>query len=197
MNGELEAARVLYREGRAILRDLGQGVLSASTGIDLALVELHGGDLAAAEAAVRADCDFLESVKENYFRSTVAALLARLVRDQGRLEEALELTRVAEAATSEDDVHSQSMWRSTRAPILAVQGNLSGGEALARKAVEFAFTTESVNLQADALAELGWVLRAAGQHAESAEVLDRACALYEAKGDVVALTQCRELRRTS
>ena len=43
MNGELEAARGLYRQGRAMLRDLGQGVTAASTGIDLAWVELLGG----------------------------------------------------------------------------------------------------------------------------------------------------------
>src|SRR4029434_7669057 len=117
MNGELEAARILYRRGRATLRNLGQGVVSAPTAIDVALIELLGGDVAAAEREVRADYEFLESVKENYCRSSVAALLARLVRDQGRLAEALVLTRVAEAATSEDDLVSQVLWRSIRAPI--------------------------------------------------------------------------------
>jgi len=49
MNGQLGTARDLYRRGRAMLRDLGEGVYAASTGIDLARVELLGGDLAAAE----------------------------------------------------------------------------------------------------------------------------------------------------
>ena len=36
MNGEFDVARALYRRGRTFLRDLGQGVSAASTGIDLA-----------------------------------------------------------------------------------------------------------------------------------------------------------------
>ena len=35
MRGEIDAARELYRQGRAILNDLGRGVVAASTAIDL------------------------------------------------------------------------------------------------------------------------------------------------------------------
>jgi ATP/maltotriose-dependent transcriptional regulator MalT len=164
--------------------------------MDVAQVELLGGDLAAAERDVRADYEFLENAKENYFRSTVAALLAHLVRDQGRGTEALELTRVAEAATSEQDVVSQTMWRCVRAPILAEQGDLIGGEALARAAVDLAFKTECVNVQADALVEYGAVLRFANRNEEAAEALARACALYESKGNRAALAQCQSRRST-
>ena len=55
MNGELESARGLFQQGRTMLRDLGQGVDTASTGIDLVRVELHGGDLTIAEREARAD----------------------------------------------------------------------------------------------------------------------------------------------
>ncbi len=50
MNGEFDAARALYRRGRSLLRDLGQGVNAASTGIDLLSVELLAGDLATRRA---------------------------------------------------------------------------------------------------------------------------------------------------
>src|SRR5205085_6102782 len=59
MNGQLEIAREQYRRGRAMLRELGQGIIAAANGMDVAQVELHGGDLASAEREVRADYEFL------------------------------------------------------------------------------------------------------------------------------------------
>ena len=55
-----------------------------------------------------------------------------LVRDQGRDDEALIYSKIAEAATSaDDDIESQALWRSIRAPIEARAGNLALAEELA------------------------------------------------------------------
>jgi ATP/maltotriose-dependent transcriptional regulator MalT len=186
MNGELDAARALYRNSRALLRDLGQGVYAASTGIDLARVELHGGDLALAQREVQADCDFLSAKGETYFLSTMAALLARLARDQGHDDEALALTQTAEQATAVDDVESQALWRMVRAPILARAGALQQAQELARSAVELVRGTEAPMLQADALAELAAVLRAADRPDEAQRAIAEAIGLYESKGNRVA-----------
>jgi ATP/maltotriose-dependent transcriptional regulator MalT len=190
MNGELDAARLLYRRSRALLRDLGQGVYAASTGIDLARVELHGGDLALAQREVQADCDFLAAKGETYFLSTMAALLARIARDQGRDDEALALSQTAEQATASDDMESQALWRMVRAPILARAGELQLAEELARNAVELVRRTESPMLQADALAELAAVLAIAERHDEAHGHRAEALALYEAKGNKVMARRC-------
>jgi tetratricopeptide (TPR) repeat protein len=190
MNGELDVARTLYRSGRAILRDLGQGVFAASTGIDLARVELHGGDLALAEQEVRSDYEFLERMGETYFLSTIAALLARIVREQGRDEEALALSQVAERVTAEDDLESQALWRAVRAPIIGRSGDLELAEALARSAVELMRRTEAPMLQADALYELAEVLSLAGRVEEARDVVSDAIALYRAKGNVALEARC-------
>jgi tetratricopeptide (TPR) repeat protein len=190
MNGELDAARALYRRGRALLRDLGQGVLVASTGIDVALVELLGGDLALAEREVRTDFEFLSKMGETYYLSTVAALLSRLVRDQGRDDEALELSRVAEEATAADDLDSQALWRASRAPIIARAGDLALAEALAQAAVDLVRGTEAPTLQADALAELAIVLKLGGKADAAKQALDEAIALYTAKGNTVSAARC-------
>ncbi len=191
MNGELEAARSLYQRGRAMLRDLGQGVYAASTALDLARVELLGGDLALAEAEVRADYAFLAAAGETYFLSTMAALLSKIVRDQGRDDEALALSRAAEAATAVDDMESQALWRSIRAPILARAGDPALAEELARTALELVRRTEAPALQADALAELAEVLRLAGKTDDAAGAMREAIALYEAKGNVVSAARGR------
>jgi class 3 adenylate cyclase/tetratricopeptide (TPR) repeat protein len=186
MNGELEAARTLMRRSRALLRDLGQGVYAASTGIDLARVELLGGDLGAAQREVQSDCDFLAAKGETYFLSTMAALLARVAREQGHDEEALALSETAEQATAEDDVESQALWRMVRAPILARSGSIDKAEELARSAVALAQRTEAPMLQADALSDLAEVLHIATRRAEADQAMREAMVLYEAKGNRVA-----------
>jgi len=184
MNGELEVARTLYQRGRELLRDLGQGINSASAGIDVALVELLGGDPARAEGEVRVDLEFLRNAGETYYLSTMTALLSRLVRDQGRDDEALELSNQAEALTAEDDVDSQALWRSIRAPILARRGQFEEAEGLARSACDLVRDTEAPLLKADALYELAVVLRAAGKCAEARAAANEALTLFKAKGDV-------------
>jgi class 3 adenylate cyclase/tetratricopeptide (TPR) repeat protein len=194
MNGELQEARKLYRKGRSALRDLGDGVFAASTGISLALVELLGGDLALAEREVRSDYEFLLKQGENYYLSTIAALLSRVLRDQGRDSEALELTRIAERNSTPDDVDSEALWRSVRAPIMARSGDQAGAEALAQSAVDLVRTTEALGLQADALFELASVLQLAGKGARADAAISEAAALYKAKGNVVALARCESGR---
>jgi ATP/maltotriose-dependent transcriptional regulator MalT len=195
MNGELEAARDLCRRARTVLRDLGKGVFAASTGLDLARVELHGGDLAAAEREVREDYDFLAKVGETYVLSTMAALLSRLVRDQGRDDEALALSKIAEQASAADDVESQALWRAIRAPIVARGGELVAAEELARGALEFARRAEAPCMQADAMVELAEVLRLSGLLDAARTTLSEALALYTAKGDVVSAARASALAR--
>lgn len=191
MNGELETARALYRQSRALLRDLGQQVSAASSGIDVALVELLGGDLGLAEREIRSDLAFLAKAGESYYLSTMTALLSRLVRDQGRDDEALELSRAAEKAADEDDFDSQALWRAIRAPIIARAGDLAGAETLARRAVELVLRTEAPLMQADALAELAEVLKIAARPLEARVAIEKAIALYCSKGNLVSEAQCR------
>ena len=186
MNGEFDEARRLYRQGRSLLRELGQGVSAASTGIDLARVELLAGDLAVAEQEVRADYEFLTRKGETYLLSSVAAALARVVRDAGRDDEALELSKKVEAAAAEDDVEAQVQWRTIRALPVARAGDLAGAEALARAAIDLARASEAPVLKAEALCELAEVLRLAGRDADAREALGEALQLYKAKGDVVS-----------
>jgi ATP/maltotriose-dependent transcriptional regulator MalT len=136
MNGDFDQARSLYRRGRAMLRELGQGLNAAANGIDVLQVELLAGDLASAEREVMPDLAFLERAGETFYLSTMAALISRVVRDQGRDEDALAFSRRAEEATAADDVESLALWRSIRAPILARAGRMEEAESLARSAVE-------------------------------------------------------------
>jgi class 3 adenylate cyclase/tetratricopeptide (TPR) repeat protein len=185
MNGELEPARALYRRSRTLLHDLGHGVFAASTGIHLARVELRGGDLHLAESELRRDHDFLAAKGETYFRSTIAALLARVLRELERDEEALAFTRTAEQISAADDTESNALWRAVRATLLARAGDLAAAERLASEATELVRPTESPLLKAEVFADLATVLRMADRSDEARAATDEAVAHYRSKGDAV------------
>jgi tetratricopeptide (TPR) repeat protein len=186
MNRGFDKARTLYRRGRAMLRELGQGLNAAANGIDVLQVELLAGDLASAERDVMADLEFLERAGETFYLSTMAALLSRVVRDQGRDEDALVLSRKAEEATAADDVESLALWQSIRAPILARAGSLAEAESLARSAVELSLKSDAPQMQADSLSELAAVLMLAGRRDEARQAIEKAISIYQVKGDVVS-----------
>ena len=191
MRGDFVQARALYQRGRAVLRELGQGVHAASTVLDLVAVETLAGELASAEDQAQLDYEFLERQGETFYLSTLASLLARVVRDQGRDADALALTAVAERTAAEDDVDAQVLWRSARAPIVARAGSVADAEAMAREALALARTTEVPTLLADALFELASVLAIAARAPEARAAFDEAAALYRAKGDVVSTARCQ------
>ena len=198
MNGEFEKARTLYHEARKLLDDLGQTVRAATCSLDLAMIELLAGDPPAAERAVRADYEALLRLGATYFVASIAGMLARAVREQGRDGEALELTETAEAAAACDDVEAQVLWRCVRGPILARAGKTGEAETLVRFALDRATRTEAPTLQAFALTELASVLERAGRLEEARKSVMNSIAIYAAKGDVASAARVgRSLARMS
>ena len=186
MNGEFEKARDCYRRGRALLRELGSSLSAAATGGDVICVELMAGDLAAALREAMPDFEFLKGAGETYYMSSIAALISRVMREQGRDDDAMVFSRIAENATAIDDVESQALWRSIRAPILARAGQLPEAESLARSAVALAQTTDALPMQGDTARELATVLWLAGKPEECRRSIDAAIGIYKSKGDVVS-----------
>jgi tetratricopeptide (TPR) repeat protein len=191
MCGDIQAARAQYQASRTTLRDLERGVMAAASAVDLLRVELLGGDLELAEREVHADYEMLSRIGETYYRSTIAALLSCVVRNQGRDTEALAWSRIAEETMAPDEIDTQAYWRAIRAPIVARAGDPVLAEQLARTAVEMAKRTEAISLQAETLAELASVVRIAGRHAEARQIIEEAIALYEFKGNKVSAAAAR------
>ena len=185
MNGDIDGARTMYRQARELLRELGQAVHAAATGLDVVVVEALAGDLAAAEREVRADYAFLEARGETFFLSTMAAMLARVVRDQGRDDEALVLSKAAEKAAAADDLDAQVRWRAARAPILARAQQFESALLLVNEAVDLARTTGRPILLADALFDRATVQQLAGKVDEAKATVIEARAVYKSKGDEV------------
>lgn len=184
MNGDFEAARRLIDHGRTLLKDRGQSVFAAGTGIFLARVELRGGDLVRAEREMRDDFAFLQGIGETYFLSTLSGLLARVLVEQSRIDEAVEFIAVARETTAEDDLESGSLWRMCQALIDSRCGQHDAAHLLADAALDLTEQTESPMLQADAWAVVAQVQRNAGTDQPWGIARERALSLYRHKGDL-------------
>ena len=69
---------------------------AATMALQASHVEFLAGDTAAAEAELRRGYDVLDRLGDRYYLPTFAGLLARALLQQGRPDEAAELTRIAE-----------------------------------------------------------------------------------------------------
>jgi predicted ATPase/class 3 adenylate cyclase len=195
MRGDFTRGRELNEDQRRMLADLGPSVTAVSTSIERARVESLAGDLAAAERELRADDAALEELGESYYRSTVVAMLAVVLAQQGRLDEAEPFVVLAEELADDDDVLSQVLWRTARARLLVERGSADEAIAEARRAVDLAADSADIDLLGDAWRELGEVLIRAERSDEAGPPLREALANFERKENVVSAARVRELLR--
>ena len=190
MVGDFDRARDLYRRSRAMLLDLGERVLVATTASDSGRVEMMAEDFAAAEAELIRDFEALDAMGEKYHLATIAALLAHALYLQDRYEEADRLTRIAQAA-DEDDIETQSLWRRARAKVLARWSRFEEAQRLAKESLDLITGIDSPGLQAGSLLDFAEVLQLSGHTEEATEAAEEAARLFEQKGNVVSAQRAR------
>jgi DNA-binding SARP family transcriptional activator/class 3 adenylate cyclase len=178
-----EANRLMAR-ARSIMNEW--GAVGRSFGFSVR------GDPVAAEADLRPSYEDYARLGEKRHFNSICVQLAIAVYAQGRYEEAECLTRECEEAARPNDVHSQILWRSTRAKVFAQSGNVDAASALAREAVEFAAASDFHSAHADALVDLAEVLEIAGDRTGAAAAVEQAVELYKLKGNVLAVDRARE-----
>jgi class 3 adenylate cyclase/tetratricopeptide (TPR) repeat protein len=192
MRGNFGEARVLVDEARATYEDLGMRFMAQSA-ISLAsgAIGLLAGDYRATEVQLRAGLDALEGMGDRGYLSSVAAFLAQALYGQGRLNEADDLARRAQASASPDDLWSQVLSRGTRAKVCASRGAHEEAERHAREAVRLAADTDALDLHGNALVDLADTLALAGRNEEAAACVAEALRLYEQKGNDVSAERAR------
>ena len=190
MNGDLGRARSLLATSNEVFDDLGL-TLNAATSHNEGLIEMLGGDFAAAEASLRTGFDALTEMGEQAFLSTTAAFLARAVLAQGRLDEAEALAQQSERLADPGDLLTQMLWRGVQARVLAGRGLLGTAEMIAREAVALAEQTDFVVYRGDALIDLAHVLRAARRREEASVAAAAGLALQHQKGNLVTAATIR------
>jgi predicted ATPase/class 3 adenylate cyclase len=190
MNGRFDLARSLLSTSNDMFEDLGL-TLNTATSTNEAVMEMLAGDAEAAEVSLRAGFEALEQMGEHAFLSTTAALLARAVFAQERIDEAEELAQLSARLTATGDLVTQVMWRGVQARILARRGRPAEAEALAREAVSLAERTDFLVDRGDALVDLAHILRDAGQTREAATAATEGLHLHAQKGNLVTAGRIR------
>jgi tetratricopeptide (TPR) repeat protein len=184
MDGAIDEGRVMAGRARQLLLDLGPSRMAFSTSTESARIEILAGDLPAAEALLQQDNEALENFGERYYRSTVVAMLANVVAEQERGEEASKLADLAAKLASEDDAGTLNLVRMARARAAALRGDLEEATRAAEEAVEVA--PGGIYL-ADARTLLGELLIQAGRHDQARPHLETALGLYGTKGERVSV----------
>jgi class 3 adenylate cyclase/tetratricopeptide (TPR) repeat protein len=193
MVGDFDRARHDYRRGRAILEELGLRFDASLIAIDSGPVELLAGDLVAAEAELRKDYEALDAIGERNYISTIAGLLAEALYRQERFDDAAAHARFCEEVAAPSDVYSQYLWRGIRGKLLARDGAHDEGIELARSGVVETRASDDIEGQGNALLFLAEAQVTAGRLEDAARSAQEACALFEAKGNVVSADRARDV----
>lgn len=143
------------------------------------------GDAVAAERAYRAGFRIYE-INSQAWPPEIAAELSHVMCAQGRNDEALALTELAQSARFED-VPSSVNWRRARAKVFARRSQFDEAEQLAREAVGLVEETDMINLHGDALMDLAEVISVGDRQDEATCLITEARHLYELKGNLVCV----------
>jgi len=155
-------------------------------------IELLAGNTEDAERDLREACAGLEKMFDFPSLTNATSLLAEVLVEQGRVDEASELTARAREWAPKDQPPQHARWRAAQARVLARQGD-PGAEALAQQAIELAARTDFLVLQGDCLLALADVRRVAGDSAEGGRALEHALDAYRQKGATALVARARRL----
>jgi len=182
-----DLARDYHDRSGVILEELGMAFPLAARTVNSARIEVMAGDLDAAERQLRWGYEQLERVGETEVRSTAAAVLAQVLYDQGRDDEAEEFALTSQELAAADDVYSQLLWRSALGKVRARRDGDVKARSLAEEAVRLAAATDSFSFHGWALLDLARVDALLSGDAPPAELVAEATALFRRKEDAVSL----------
>src|SRR5919109_27380 len=188
LTGDFDSARRLAAAGRREVLELGHKVQYAGLSQPAAIIELLADDAPAAERILAEAHEILTQAGERGYLSTAAALLGLALVQQGRYDEGERLADESREVGTDDDVITQIYWRMVKAVALAAKGDLEDARRLAAEALELTYGTDDafdVPMVSLALVDV--------LDPESLkDVLERALAESEAKGNTVSAAQIRE-----
>jgi len=189
--GRLDEGREDVAAGRGLLRDLGGRIWWAGSSMVEAELELLAGDAAAAYEALAAGHKVLAESAETGYLATVVGLRAEAALELGREDEALQLADETERLAAPDDFEPHARQRWVRARVLARRGDFVGADELIREAAAIVEATDYVIHHIDLGFARADVERLAGRPEDEREALQRAQAVAEKKGNLVAAEKAR------
>ena len=195
MAGRFDTADTLLEDAHDTLDKISVTVQWAVSHTEV-LVALLKGDLEHAEELLRPGRAWLEETGERNLLPMTVALLARVLYEQGRLDEAFACTEQTRELAVEQDVVVQAIWQGVQARILATRGAVEEAERLAQTAAGLADRTDFASFAGDALLDLADVLDQAGKSEAAGAAARQALGRYERKGNDVSAARARAMLDT-
>jgi class 3 adenylate cyclase/tetratricopeptide (TPR) repeat protein len=149
------------------------------------------GRLDQAEAIFREAVAFWDARGETAFNSTITALLALVLCDLDRFDEAEDQAARSSDLSAEDDFASQAVWRMARARVRSDRGDHEGALKDADEAASILDATDYIAWQAEGDEVHGLVRAQAGRIGEATTDLKRSIERFERKGVVPAVERVR------
>jgi predicted ATPase/class 3 adenylate cyclase len=193
MLGQFERARTHHARARALLEDLGLLGSAASMTLQTGRVERLAGDIGTAEAEFRRGYDRLGELGERYYRSTIASLLAGVLYEEGRFEDAEQFRLIAAELAAADDIATQALIRALHAKLEARRGEWDNAEALVDDALALLSTTDFTSQQVEALLDRAEIMILSGRDGAARAALEDAIRLAEAKQTLPYAERARAL----
>jgi tetratricopeptide (TPR) repeat protein len=193
MVGCFAKARALAAEQKRIFEDLGQRFMAARFAFAIGSVEILAEDLPAAEREFLAGYDLFAAMGEHSQSLSFSAMIARVVYDQGRYEEAELWVETAEAGSKENVPFGARplLSRTVHAKVLARGGDFERAEALARRTLQEHKGSDEIEERAVMLMDLAEILVLAERREDAVPVVEEATRLYDQKGHLIGARKTR------
>ena len=185
MQGDCAGGRERVALGRSRLDELGLTMLANVMAQEAAIVEQMAGDAQAAEAVLRPSFERFELMGEAGFKMTIAAMLARSLFEQERVEDGRQFAEIAVRGLHDTD--PTGLGSAVEALAAAYDGDTAAAVVLAEEAVALSSASDFLRDHGDRLLDLARVLQLAGRHHEARAALAQADVFYERKGCIAAL----------
>jgi tetratricopeptide (TPR) repeat protein len=193
INGDHDRGRTMTATALAVQREAGMLVMASAGAMGRGYIEVAAGDLEAAEQILRDGLEELERLGDRAYYATAALVLADVLQQRRKYDEAASWCRVIRETTGSDDVVNILGVDALEGYLLARAGDLEGGERLTRHAAEEAAEVDFFWIRGLVFTAHGKTLALAGQRSEAVEAFETALHTYENKGHVTAAAQTREL----
>jgi tetratricopeptide (TPR) repeat protein len=156
-------------------------------------LELKAGDLDAAEREYRQAVELARRMGTSGRMTNLAAGLADVLLDQGRVDEASDAVDLSRGSAAADDTSGQAAWRMPAARLSLSRGKTDEAVQLARESIAIAESIQELNALPDLLIRLAEVFRLAGLDEEARDALGRAVDASRRKGASADTQRAREI----
>ena len=193
MAGRWDEARSHAEAGWARFDELGQRMTGAATRMAVAQGYLVAGRAADVERDMRLAYGALEPLGEKGYLSTIAAMLAVALCQQGRYDEAESFAAAAEELGAPDDLTTGTLRRAALAEVVASRDQADQAQALTQEALGLLEGTDFASDVVLVLMSHAVAARAAGERDKAQAALAEARELCERKELVAGLPRLEEL----